>query len=115
MQEKLKQIMRLLKQNVVETFRLLWKFKWYIFPYMLFYAVLLMFYLSPSPKQYSIWKNKVWYNYDTQSYLEITKLTMIIFLLTFFIGTSNMKNHPALAKLIFLSSLWFLAVFLEMI
>lgn len=102
-------------QSVTETFKLLWRFKWYIFPYALFYFILLSFYLTPSPKQYNIWMNEVWFVYNQSVYLALTKLMLIIFALLFLVGTSNMRNHPTLAKLIFLSSLFFGAVFLEII
>jgi len=104
-----------IKQSAMETFKLLWRFKWYIFPYILFYLILLSFYLSPSPKQYNIWMNEVWFVYNQSFYLALTKLMLIIFALLFLVGTSNMRNHPILAKLIFLSSLFFGAVFLEII
>lgn len=104
-----------IKQSVTETFKLLWRFKWYVFPYILFYLILLSFYLSPSPKQYNIWMNEVWFIYNQSFYLALTKLMLIIFALLFLVGTSNMRNHPILAKLIFLSSLFFSAVFLEIV
>lgn len=104
-----------IKQSVTETFKLLWQFKWYILPYIAFYIVLISFYLSPSPKQYNIWMNKEWFVYDKSIYLALTKLMLVIFALLFLVGTSNMRNHPILAKIIFLSSLYFIAVFLEIL
>lgn len=104
-----------IKESLTETFNLLWKFNWYIAPYMLFYLLLLINYLIPSPKNYCIWDNEIWYTYAQPQYLRITELMLIIFLLLFLVGTSNMRNHPTIAKCIFLSSLWFLAVFLQMV
>lgn len=98
-----------------ETSKLLWQFKWYIVPYILFYLHLLMSYFMPSKKNYCIWEYEEWYNFDLRIYVKVTELMLIIFLLLFLIGTSNMRNHPLIAKCIFLSSLWFLAVFLEII
>ena len=115
LQEKMKQITDTVTQSIKETFKLLWQFKWYIFPYIMFYIVLASFYLSPSPKQYNIWMNKEWFVYDKSLYLALTKLMLVIFGLLFFVGTSNMRNHPMIAKLIFLSSLFFGAIFLEII
>ena len=115
LQKKIKQLARNIKNVIIETSKLLWQFKWYMFPYIAFYIVLLSFYLSPSPKQYNIWTNEEWFVYDKSIYLALTKLMLVIFLLLFFVGTSNMRNHPILAKLIFLSSLFFGAVFLEVI
>ena len=104
-----------IKQNSVETVRLLWSFKWYIAPYVLFYVYLVINYLMPSPKNYYIWQKESWYDFEITSYLAVTKLLLIIFFLLFLVGTSNMRNHPLLAKIIFLSSLWFGAVFLQVI
>lgn len=104
-----------IKQSMTETFKLLWQFKWYILPYIMFYIVLISFYLSPSPKQYNIWISEEWFVYNKSIYLALTKLMLVIFLLLFLIGTSNMRNHPILAKLIFLSSFFFGAIFLEII
>lgn len=104
-----------IKKQIIDTVELLWSFKWYIIPYIVFYLVLLSFYLSPSPKQYNIWMNEVWFAYSQPLYLALTKLILVIFALLFLVGTSNMRNHPILAKLIFLSSLFFCAVFLEII
>ena len=115
LQEKIKQMTQNVKKVIIETSKLFWQFRWYIFPYFAFYIVLLSFYLSPSPKQYNIWMNEEWFIYSQDIYLALTKLMLVIFLLLFFIGTSNMRNHPLLAKLIFLTSLFFSAVFLEII
>jgi len=104
-----------IKQSTKETFKLLWAFKWYIFPYILFYLLLLSFYISPSPKLYNIWIYESWFVYSQSLFLALTKLMLIMFALLFLVGTSNMRNHPILAKLIFLSSLFFSAVFLEII
>lgn len=107
--------MNSIKKSFNESFKLFWKFKWYITPYLLFYLFLLMDYLMPSKKNYCIWEDETWYNYDLRIYVKITELMLIIFLLLFFVGTSNMRNHPWIAKCIFLSSLWFLTVFLQRI
>lgn len=104
-----------IRQTMSQTFKLLWQFKWYILPYIAFYIVLISFCLSPSPKQYNIWMNEEWFVYDKPIYLALTKLMLVIFALLFLLGTSNIRNHPLLAKLIFLSSLFFGAVFLGII
>lgn len=112
---ELKMLREKIKQSVTETFNLLWQFKWYILPYIVSYIILMSFYFSHSPKQYNIWMNEKWFVYDQSIYLALTKLMLVIFLLLFLIGTSNMRNHPILAKLIFLSSLFFGACFLDII
>ena len=100
-----------IKTEIIETIKLLLQFKWYIILYILFYGIILINYLFPSPKNYFLWFD--WCEYTQEIYLETTKLLLIIFLLLFFIGTSNMRNHPIIAKLIFLSSLWFGAVIIQ--
>ena len=114
-QEKIKQVAKDVKNRVTETLKLLWQFKWYVLPYLLFYLILLSFYISPSPKQYNLWTNEEWFVYSQDIYLALTKLTLIVFALLFFVGISNMRNHPILAKLVFLSSLYFISVFLEIL
>ena len=108
-------IYRQIRQSAKETGKLLWSFKWYIAPYVLFYVYLVINYLMPSPKNYYIWQKESWYDFEITSYLAVTKLLLIIFFLLFLVGTSNTRNHPLLAKIIFLSSLWFGAVFLQVI
>lgn len=51
-----------------------------------------------------------YWNYESQRvYIESLKLDIIIIILIFLLGTSNMKNHPKIAKLIFLSP-WLVAL-----
>ena len=97
-------ILNIIKTNLLMTFKLLWQFKWYICPYLLFYSILIVFYLTPSCKQYFFWNNEEWYQYTVPLYLAGMRLVLTIFLLLFFLGLSNIKNHPILAKMIFLSS-----------
>ena len=85
-----------IRQSIIETFKLLYQFKWYIFPYILFYLLLLSFYLSPSPKQYNIWMNEVWFVYNQSLYLALTKLMLIMFALLFLVGTSKGDNYANL-------------------
>lgn len=113
MLEKIKKFAQAIKQNTFETFKLLKQFKWSISIYVLFYAILLSFYLSPSPKQYCIWNNEDWFEFSFPLYLAITKLMLIIFALLFLVGTSNMRNHPVLARIIFLSAFYWLYVFIH--
>ncbi len=111
-QEKIKAILQKTKQEIFETFRLLWCFKWYLLPYLLSYFVLLLLYLSPSPKNYCIWWDKDWFEFSIPLYVAVTRLMLLIFVLLFLIGTSNMRNHPLLAKLVFLSGFYWLYVFI---
>ena len=101
----IKKYINMVKVNIIETLKLLFRFKWYVLVYLIFYFILYLNYLMPSPKNYFLWDS--WCVYDKQIYLAVTKLLLIIFALLFFVGTSNMRNHPRLAKFIFISPLLF--------
>ena len=103
-----------LKHHFTETKKTIAPFKWYICSYLLFYSILIVFYLTPSCKQYFFWNNEEWYQYTVPLYLAGMRLVLTIFLLLFFLGLSNIKNHPILAKMIFLSSFYFSALFLDL-
>lgn len=112
-QYRIKQTWQIIKNNLKETFKLLRQFKWYILPYMFFYGILLMNYFMPSPKNYFIWYS--WCDYEQKIYIGTTQLLLVVFLLLFLLGTSNIRNHPWLAKIIFLSSLYFSLLLLEIV
>ncbi|MBQ7304384.1 MAG: hypothetical protein IJW75_05685 [Alphaproteobacteria bacterium] len=101
----IKKYISMVKVSIIETLKLLFRFKWYVLVYLIFYFILYLDYLMPSPKNYFLWDS--WCVYDKQIYLAVTKLLLIIFALLFFVGTSNMRNHPRLAKFIFISPLLF--------
>ena len=102
-----------IKQTFKNTVQTIQPFKWYILTYLFFYCLLILFYLSPSAKQYFFWNNEPWYQYSTTLYLAGMRLALVIFMLLFLLGLSNMKNHPILAKIIFLSSFYFTGLFLD--
>ena len=109
----MKKLFNQLLQTLKETKKTLWPFKFYMSLYLLFYMYLCLNYLTPCPKNYFFWNDEYWYNYSPQLYLAGMELVLLIFLLLFFIGTSNVKNHPLFAKMIFLSSLFWTFLFLE--
>jgi hypothetical protein len=98
-----------IKQSAIETFKLLWQFKWSITVYLLFYSMFVAEYFNPPEKDALIWRSEAmkgaWNYVNQEVYIGSMKDTLIILLLFFLIGTSNMRNHPILAKLIFLSPL----------
>ena len=102
-----------LKKQLIDIYKTLYPFKWYICFYLLFYSILIIFYLSPSCKHYFFWNNESWYQFSVPLYLAGMRLVLIIFMLLFFLGLSSIKNHPILAKIIFLSSFYFSALFLD--
>ena len=101
----MRKYINIMKSHINETLKLLFRFKWYILVYLIFYFMLYLDYLMPSPKNYFLWNS--WCAYDKQIYLAVTELLLAIFFLLFLVGTSNMRNHPRLAKFIFISPLVF--------
>ena len=96
-----------IKQSVSETFKLLWQFKWYIVGYLIYYSIFIVEYFNPPAADDPVlnyeYTHGAWNYINQEVYIHSMKLYSIIDTLIFFIGTSNMRNHPLLAKIIFLS------------
>ena len=110
MMVKIKSIIQTARQSIRETFKLLQQFKWYVAFDAAVFALLLWDQLNPPEKDSPLWKSEstlgLW-NYQNQElYLQSGKYILTIFVLFFLIGTSNMRNHPLIAKLIFLFPLY---------
>ena len=99
-----------IKQTISETFKLLWLFKWYVAFDLLFLICLMTEYFNPPAIDDPIWESEAMYgvwNYQNQQlYIQSCKYDLINSTLFFLIGTSNMHNHPILAKIIFLFPLY---------
>lgn len=102
-----------IKQYFVDLKNLMWPFKWYILANLLMIFLFLGEYFFPPAVNDPIWGAQATegaWNYQNQAlYIESIKLDFIIYSLVFLLGTSNMRNHPRIAKLIFLSP-WLLAL-----
>ncbi|MBQ8671562.1 MAG: hypothetical protein IJ525_03465 [Alphaproteobacteria bacterium] len=96
-----------IKQSVSQTFKLLWQFKWYIVGYLIYYSIFIVEYFNPPAADDPIlnyeYTHGAWNYINQEVYIHSMKLYSIIDTLIFFIGTSNMRNHPMLAKIIFAS------------
>ena len=96
-----------IKQSVSETLKLLWQFKWYIVGYLTYYSIFVLEYFNPPAADDPIlnyeYTRGAWNYINQEVYIHSMKLYSIIDTLIFLIGTSNMRNHPLLAKSIFLS------------
>ena len=99
-------IANIIKKNLSETFKLLWQFKWYITFDFAFFLLLITEYFNPPSVDDPIWNSEAmqgaWNYQNQQLYIQSCKYGLVIFALFFLIGTSNMRNHPVLAKIIFL-------------
>lgn len=110
LQEKIKQLARNIKNVIIETSKMLWQFKWYVILDIIFFILLLSEYFNPPAMNDKIWGSEATYgawNYQNQQlYIQSCKYSLIISALFFLIATSNIKNHPKIAKLIFLFPLY---------
>lgn len=95
-----------IRHSLTETFRLLWQFKWYIAIYPLIFICLVHEYFYPPAKDDPIFGSEAtrdtWCYISQEAYVASLKEDIILILCYFLLGTSNMRNHPLLAKIIFL-------------
>ena len=95
-----------IKQTILETFKLLWQFKWYISVYLLWWSISFVEIFNPPAKNDHIlnyeYTRGAWNYINQEVYVHSMKLWCVIDGLIFLIATSNMRNHPLLAKCIFL-------------
>ncbi len=103
-----------IKQDIKDTFKLVWLFKWYVFMYLSCYIFLVikLFNISADGVHTinSATHENMWIYTNTKVYEGHLHSILYQYFLLFFVGTSNMRNHPLLAKLIFLWPLISLAI-----
>lgn len=108
--KKIKQMTTNIKQNAVEIIKLLLNFKWYIIFDFVFFLLLMHEYLNPPSVNDPIWNSEAmlgaWNYQNQQLYIQGCKYSLIISGLFFLIGTSNMRNHRMIAKIVFLFPLY---------
>ena len=96
-----------IKQDFVDLKNLMWPFKWYILANIIIPLMVVREYFFPPEADDPIWGAQATmgaWNYANQElYMESAKFGIVIGILVFLLGTSNMRNHPRIAKLIFLS------------
>ena len=109
-QKKVKQVGQNIRNYITETLKLLWQFKWYIAFDVIIFILLLSEYFNPPTSDDTIWKSEamggMWNYQNQQEYVQSCKYGLIISVLFFLLGTSNIRNHPLLARLIFLFPLY---------
>ncbi len=95
-----------LKQSLYETFQLLWQYKWYILVYLLFYMIVIWEHLDPPAENDPIFNSEAmrgsWNYINQEVYIGSSRDDLLYLLVLFLVGTSNMRNHPLIAKTIFL-------------
>jgi len=94
------------KQAISDTFKLLWSFKWYVGLYLLYYiiSIISLFDIpAADDKIFHAEATSQILSYTNQEvYIGSLRLEIIILSLLFLLGTSNMRNHPKIAKFIFI-------------
>lgn len=99
-----------IKETIISTYTLLKSFKWYVGFNLFFIAMIADEYFNPPAKDDPIFSAEAfsqdWEYTNLEIYVETSKLLLIIYILCFLLATSNMRNHPRLAKLLFLIP-WF--------
>lgn len=95
-----------IKQYFVNLKNLLWPFKWYIAVNLLMILVSLYECFLPPAANDPIWASQatggVWNYANQELYVESVKFYSLINVLVLLLGLSNIRNHPMIAKLVFL-------------
>jgi hypothetical protein len=98
-----------IKETIISTYNLLKSFKWYVGFNLFFIVMIADEYVNPPAKDDPIFSAEAfsqdWEYTNQEIYVETSKLLLIIYILWFLLATSNMRNHPWLAKLLFLMPL----------
>lgn len=96
-----------LKKNLLEIIKLLWTVKWYILPYIFIIFLLIYEYVNPIAGDDPIFNYEtnrgMWQYTNADVYIGSLKNEIAILLLIFLLAISNIKNHPKMARFIFLS------------
>ena len=96
-----------MKRNLIETFKLLWRFKWYVGFYLFYYIINIISLFNIPEVDDKIFHTEatshIWSYTNQKVYVGSLRLEIIIISLLFLLGTSNIRNHPLLAKIIFIS------------
>ena len=104
---ELKMLREKIEQSVKEMFKLLWSFKWCVGLYLLYYIINIISLFDIPAAEDRIFHaeatSQIWSYTNQEVYIGSLRLEIIILSLLFLLGTSNMRNHPLLAKTIFLS------------
>ena len=94
------------KAYVLSVMQLLKPFVWYIGFYGFYFFLVMVDYFNPpaedDPLFGSVATLDSWNYINREVYVESQKLGILIDVLIFLLATSNIKNHPKIAKFIFL-------------
>ena len=102
----MKKLLHTCFQMFKETKKILWPFKGTIFFYWLLAFLPFYEWINPPKKDDPIFRADIFLNDITYTnyevYMAFTKLYCVIYALYFLLATSNIKNHPKLARILLL-------------
>lgn len=117
---EMKKYLYVIKEWITETLRLMKNFKWIIGFYIFYLALFLVIYFDPPAVEDPIWRAEAvrssWEYTNQAVYLGSVRDEIRFYFVLFFLATSNMRNHPRLARLFFLYPVFFMvsSLFIEM-
>lgn len=92
--------------ETTETFKLLWQFRWYIGLYLIYFIINISSLFNIPAADDKIFQteatSQLWSYTNQEVYVGSLRLEIIILSLLFLLGTSNIRNHPKIAKFIFI-------------
>ena len=106
-----------IKETIISTCKLLKGFKWYVGFNLFFVFLVAANYIDQPAKDDPIFSaeavSESWQYTNQEVYIGFSQMLLIIYILCFLLATSNMRNHPRLAKFLFLMP--FLGIYYRLI
>ena len=94
------------EKSITVTFNLIWQFKWYAGLYLIYFIINIGSLLNIPTADDKIFNteatSQLWYYTNQEVYVGSLRLEIIILTLLFLLGTSNIRNHPKIAKFVFI-------------
>lgn len=94
------------EKSITVTFKLIWQFKWYAGLYLIYFIINIGSLLNIPTADDKIFNteatSQLWYYTNQEVYVGSLRLEIIILTLLFLLGTSNICNHPKIAKFVFI-------------
>lgn len=94
------------EKSITVTFKLIWQFKWYAGLYLIYFIINIGSLLNIPTADDKIFNteatSQLWYYTNQEVYVGSLRLEIIILTLLFLLGTSNIRNHPKIAKFVFI-------------
>ena len=94
------------EKSITVTFKLIWQFKWYAGLYLIYFIINIGSLLNIPTADDKIFNteatSQLWYYTNQEVYVGSLMLEIIILTLLFLLGTSNIRNHPKIAKFVFI-------------